>query len=516
MHLVRDGSRTFCGLPVDTVNAVPPEDRAPFAEILCWECEALQRPDVQVPAGGAPAAPDSDLSLLASDLPALAWQGKGILALTVIVTLLLGGLYLSTASPVYLVGARLLIEQRALPLQESGRGPAEGKGLPTHAEILRSPAIIRAALDALPEPAPEVVAAASAGVHAATDAVTVTSSETPRAPAGEAAPGEGDATLESPEDRVESVLRAFTATPILGTNILALSYRCGEPQRGIELLDAVIVSFRQYLRDLEQDGQVDTVTLLRTREAEFRKELSDLKQRHLEMRADNALMGESKDALSVQKAMLMQQASLLAEAKGRRIELENQVRAGGGGPSGSGGDVSTIQAELWKAEARAAALAQYGDKHPEMRAVKQQIAALRGYLEESRRSVPVSLEQELAAARGTEQKLAESYRAEFERAKSMDNELQEEQLLMAEIERVSELHQETLTTLREKELTARALEEGQAGIVIRILEGPSLVGDKVWPRPTLVLAQCAVVGGIGGMGILVIRDRARRQRRAQR
>jgi uncharacterized protein involved in exopolysaccharide biosynthesis len=422
---------------------------------------------------------DDALSIFLRDLPGIAWRGRWYLAGCLALTLLLGTVYLMGATSIYNVSAQILVEQRASVFDSDSRVRGGGNFLATQAEIIHSPPIVRRALNGIPalsEPPEGFV-------------------DDPNAP---------------PFDPSRKILKSLVATPIVGTDVLAISYRSSRPGLGVEFVESLIATYRDYVVDLEQGPHRDALALLSRKEEELSLQLAELENEYQELRAGSESMGEGENALQVQKSVLERQAQMLVEARSRRVDLENQLNAmkwsQSNGSSGVGSN-SPIQQELWRAEVRFAELTQqYSEKHPEVRAVKHQMETLRKQL---RSSSTAALESRLRAARGTEKRLSALYNGELEKAKTLDSHHLEEEEIRAAISSLEGVHQAALSKLKDMELVVEARQEGGAGILIRVLEAPVSGYDPIWPRPELVLLPCALVGIMGGLALAVVTDRFR-------
>src|SRR5438552_107289 len=98
-----------------------------------------------------PAAPETAHNPSGLDLLSLAWRRKSLLALGAMIGLVLGGIYYSRLTPVYQASAQVLVVKKnndALPMQgvDARYGYFEDY-LGTHKEIIRSPRIIKRAVD---------------------------------------------------------------------------------------------------------------------------------------------------------------------------------------------------------------------------------------------------------------------------------------------------------------------------------------------------------------------------------
>jgi uncharacterized protein involved in exopolysaccharide biosynthesis len=467
------------GAPADSSKREP-EVRLELTNAGVRQVWALYSQERDSAAGATlppPPVEEDPLSVFLRDLPGIAWRGRGWVAGSLALVLALGVFYLAYATPVYNVGAQLLVERRASPLDMADRLRGGSNFLATQTEIIHSPTIVGAALAAVPELA------------------------TP------------PADLEPDEffDPVSKALRALTATPITGTDVLSISYRTSNPAVGVRLLGNVIATYEDYIVSLEQSPHSEALALLQRREQELRTQLTGLEAKYQALRRQSESFGQGDGALGVQRSVLERQAQMLIEAKSRRIEVENRLSAlrnsytPGGGHTGVSGSDSALEQELWRAESHLAQLLQnYSEIHPEVQTTRQQIATLKRQLTESSTA---ALERELAAAIGTEQRMAALYDRELEKGKTLDVHRVKEDQLLAEIRSLTVVHDAALAKLKEVELETEARAEGGAGVVLRVLEGPTADEEAMWPRPELVLLPCAIVGLMGGLGLAVVFDR---------
>ncbi|HET6305191.1 MAG TPA: Wzz/FepE/Etk N-terminal domain-containing protein [Myxococcota bacterium] len=446
-----------------------------------WALYSQER-DSAAPPPPPPPVEEDPLSVFLRDLPGIAWRGRGWVLGSLALVLALGIFYLAYATPVYNVGAQLLVERRASPLDMADRLRGGSNFLATQTEIIHSPTILGVALAAVPElttPPPDLEPGAFF-------------------------------------DPVSKELRALSATPIVGTDVLSISYRTSSPALGVRLLENLITTYRDYIVALEQSPHSEALALLVRREQELRAQLVGLETQYQALRRQSESFGEGGGALGVQRSVLERQAQMLIEAKGRRIEAENRLAAlrnsysPGGGHTGVSGSDSALEQELWRAESHLAQLMQnYSEIHPEVQTVRQQIATLKRQLAESSTA---ALEREFEAATGTEQRMVALYERELEKGKSLDVHRVKEDQLLAEVRSLAAVHDAALAKLKEVELETEARAEGGAGVVVRVLEGPAADEEAMWPRPELVLLPCALVGLMGGLGLAVVLDRVNGRR----
>ena len=240
----------------------------------------------------------------------------------------------------------------------------------------------------------------------------------------------------------------------------------------------------------------------------------------------------------------------LSETRTRRIELENQIQimelSSGNGtelltmfsaamptrfataPAGNAVEQLTLwqgsvvpntqnegyeslnsyHEQLALAEIRQQVLVRrFGEKHPDMKAVREEIRSWKRILQDSIENVPKVLKRDLATIELQEQRLTGLYEEEFEKAKLVDDHLLEEQQALDGIERVQLIHDSILTQLRGFQLAEQALINGRSRVKVGVLEGPSLANSRIWPQKSLLLGGCVAVGLLIGMGLSVSFDR---------
>ncbi|HUT13019.1 MAG TPA: polysaccharide biosynthesis tyrosine autokinase [Thermoguttaceae bacterium] len=429
------------------------------------------------------------------DLLEIGWRRKVYLIGAVAVAMALGVAYLSRIEPKYRVQARVLVRRQA-PLLDQARAPkAEEEFLATQAEIIRSPAVVRGAVESLP-----------------------------------AQPRDPDAA-----DPVTEALDALNVMPVPGTDVLSISFVGSDPQRATKTVEAVIAAYREYLHQLDHDGHLESLRLLTQSEKELRQDLEVLQEEYRQLRKSTSLIGEGRDAADVQKSLLRHLGERLTECRANRMEMENRMRVmrdgrgtsvvgspsdppwvhaslsrspGGTDAPQSSPDTRAIRLELFKAQSAAEALAtQYGPKHPAMRAAEQQVAAWRQRLVQSEAEAAAVLEQELAAARMHERQLADLYRREFEEVKLVDAHLIEEQQVLDRIDRIRTVHDSILTQVAQWQLADQALSGGRSAVRVSTLEAPDVAERLVFPPPSLMLAVCLAMGLVAGVGLIALVER---------
>lgn len=390
----------------------------------------------------------------------------------------LAAAYLKLATPIYSVGAQLLVQRQSVLANQGERQSGTALFLATQAEIISSPLVIAAALDELPQAWRYALA------------------------------GEG-------RDAVGVVASLVSATPVKGTNVLSLRYIGPSPDEGQSILKAVIGSYQNLMRDLDRTDHRKDLEVLAAYEATLRQQLEERNDQYSERHAANALAGAGPDGESMHESLLDRLSNELVAARARRIKLENEQFA-----LNEHGHLSTDRREsrsrenlveqLWRVEVKSEELrAAYGDEHPGVSAANQEVAALRRQLEKLKRQERAALEGEVEAARSTEVRLSEVYRQEIERAKGIEARSFEQRKLKDEIDLLAANHQRALADLRREELTQRGLAEGRARVSIQVLRPPTSPTSPMWPQPVLVVAPSVTIGALLGLGIAWFAGRLR-------
>ena len=430
---------------------------------------------------------ETPLSVFLHELPPLAWKWRRYVGLTVLGAVALGAIYLLLATTIFGVSALILVEHRDTGIQNYGIVRDNSSFLATQAEILHSPPVVREALIGsgigFPEPEPGLFKWLFGWL-----------------------PFGGEEAFDAEKVAVSGALESLEATPVLGTQVIALNYRTDDSGAGVRFVQSVIDSYRDYVHQLDQSGQAEALAVLEGEEQRRREELRDLELQYEALRAGGGTLGDEQDGvLSVEKARLEEHVRRLVEAQSERIRVENDLRAS---RSLSGGPAESSEA-LRVAEQRLAELRQtYSDRHPEVRAVLAQVEALRAPLPQTNASQVQDLERRLRSARDTESTLTALYEQEFRKSKEIDVQHMREQRLGEEVTNAREAHTVALRLLHEKKLTVQALSQDGAGVVVRTLEAPTLLEDALWPRPVPVLFCCIVIGALAGLGLAVVAERA--------
>jgi uncharacterized protein involved in exopolysaccharide biosynthesis len=435
-----------------------------------------------VPPSGREPTPGGDWIQLALDV---AWRGRRFLMLGALAGVGLGMAYLSFADAIYVVKAGLHVELRRSVIRESDARPGSGY-VATQAEVIQSPTIVTEAIRTIGIPEPEEPglidrvkeALASLNPFAAPEA-------------------DGDPVAMA----VLATLPMLQASPVVGTDVLSVSLRTFNPERGVRLLDALIANYQGYVRENESAAHREGLEVLRHREAELAAAIAEVDGRYVAREAEIRSLGNGDDALAIGRTNLEEQARARADAQRKRIEVENELLALRERREARVAPSQEIRDELVRAEASLAELrARVSDRHPDVEQLEQRVAGLREQMRQATQFHIDELDRQARAARRTEATLGELFESEWKKVKTLESERRALDTLAAERARLEEQRSAVLALLGEKELSLLASQGGEnSGTLVRVLEAPSVPPDPVWPLPIPVLAACGLVGTLGGL-----------------
>jgi len=197
-------------------------------------CALYSRPLRETPSRSRPAreATEAPLGAFLRELRPLAWRWRRTLALTSVAAMALGVIFLLVATPTFGVRALLLVEQRSTSVEHDAAPRDASAFLAGQAEILGGASMVREALirsklgSSGQEPGFLDWLAAWLPVSA---------------PVPE----------QAERDALARALRAFSAAPVFGTEVIALEYRTQDPASGVRFVQAVIDGYGEFARPLQ-------------------------------------------------------------------------------------------------------------------------------------------------------------------------------------------------------------------------------------------------------------------------
>lgn len=439
---------------------------------------------VATPGEGGGATPPPSI-----DLVGLLWEaarrGRRYLLIGALLGFGFGAAYLVVADSIYVVKTLLHVEMRKSVIHDSDARPGNTY-VGTQAEVLQSPTIVADAIRTIGFPEQE-----EPGLLGR--AIDFVLSLNPFAVEEEVDPIQA---------AVLATLPALQASPVVGTDVLAVTLRTPNPERGVSFLDALVGSYQGYVRANESDAQREGLDLLRQREAALTAQLEQLAQLVENKESEVRSLGDSENALTVSRMSLEEHARARVEAQRRRIDLENELSSLREQAGAQVAPSREILDEMVRAEASLAEMrSRLSERHPDVMFAEQRVTGLRAQLQAGTRARLDQLEREARAARRTESALAGLYAQEWDKIKALEVERAALKKLADERTRLEEERRGVLALMGEKELSVLAAQGGEnSGTLVRVLQAPTIPPDAVWPLPIPVIVACSLVGVLGGLG----------------
>ena len=439
---------------------------------------------------------------------AIFWRRKWSILIATIFTVALGVIYLLLTEKVHEVQTRILVQKNATGIDRDQNHRWDREFVATQAELIRSPLILRAALDQAP--------------------LTIPDPQT---------------------DPVKYVLDRLIVAPVVQTDVLSIQFRTADPDECVKFVNSIVKAYEEHLQEIDTDTNSESVELLTHRERELRERLHQLDEEHIQLRKNSPLIGQSKDIVNVHAAMLSQLAQKLTASRLRKVELDSQLQSLAMTDQrrlssiDDGSTIKTIamlpssanvartnleygpqlrnlvianlmrddhdlgarnivemEQQLQLAEVkRQQALQKFGARHAEAKLAEAEVAEWEEMLDARLAAAVDSVQQQLQVETVAETSLSKLYEDEQAEVKAIDDFLLKDEKTRAEIARTEEIYNTVLARLSEVELSEQAVASGHRSIVVRDLEGPELKAEVSWPQPKKFLALCGIVGLIGGV-----------------
>lgn len=392
------------------------------------------------------------------------------IALLGLLGLILGAVVANVATPIWTVTAEVVIERQDPTEERMGNDLAGSAFVATQAEILQSRSVVSRALEKLGPPP----------------------------------------SASSQANPVSAVQENLQASPISGTQVVALSYIGPDLQYGTDLLVAAVTAYRDQLKNDELENQAQR---LAAKEAEYRlltEELNALEERLAGLRAENFSGGSAEEAIAAYNRIIADQTQRLGSVRQQRLALENQLIAGNLSNLRDDPVTRALMERLVQAEAELGRVQQtLRPGHPTVEAAQREVNLLRRQLQSTEDASPNALRKEIEAARGVETELENLLRTERNNLTNAERARRQEQLVQDELAQMRDLLDIRRVALLDQRLLARLAEAGEIGVTASLIASPIQPAEPTWPRLPLLLALGLAAGlGIGWVWALVSYDRS--------
>jgi uncharacterized protein involved in exopolysaccharide biosynthesis len=406
------------------------------------------------------------------------WRQRWVIVLTVLATLVLGALYLAFATPVWEAEARALVRFDGSTFDDEYEISTDREFMANQSEIIRSPVVLEPAMRAVYP----------------------------------------DSSEESLQLRVAAAFRKLVVIPVIRTDVLKISFRSEQPGEASKFVTAVLDTYRAHVSGTYRQNYTDAVSVAAEREEALRQELAGLRQQYEAQRSRSQMVGQGRDSFSPHLPMVKDVGEQLAQIKTRRLALENSLQPLLGeqplddatvtrfvaGVLGLGStdtrELAEIQQELAAAELLAKELSQtLGTEHPSRKSAEEKVEWWRGRLADKSVQTAATLRGELETLRQSEAQLRGEYQREVNSVRRLDGEMVNEEILLADIRRVTDAHDEASQQLARLQLADREMSAGRTLFRVESLDGAQLREVRVWPQPRPVLGASLIVGLMLGL-----------------
>lgn len=392
---------------------------------------------------------------------------KGTVALSVAAGLVLALIILVVTTPLYSVTTQVVLDRQDTLESALNAGGGGSAFIATQAEIMQSRSVIEAAV----------------------------------------------ATLKAPDtdaDPVLAALESLQASPISGTQVVALSYLGPDPLYGAELLEATVNAYRSRLQADEQRNQAERLEAKEVEFAALLEEVQQLEETLQSIRFSYFNGSSAEDSVDARNQIIRSQQQQLQDARQRRIELESQLLAGSVASLSDDPVNRSLQDRLIQAEAELSRLTHtLKPGHPSREAAQREVALLKAQVAEANRAMPVLRRREIEALKGLEATLVAELEAEHTQLSSIERRRREEQLVMDDLEQTKLLVEQRRRALLDQKLFSRLAKNGEVGVTARLIAKPAQPLVPIWPNPLLVLALGGMIGLLAGGIWAVAKERQR-------
>jgi capsular exopolysaccharide synthesis family protein len=424
----------------------------------------------------APEEPGEDVRL--ADVLQALWRRKWVIVTIVAVCLSAAAVYNRVATPIYEARARLLLEpnaQEVVPFRSMEGDPSRLDYYVTQLEVLRSPALVRRALE---------------NAHLLT----------------------ADPSQQS--GQVSRTLASLTIAPVRSdmgeSRIITVTYRSPVPDLAARVANGLAQTYVAQNLEARRQGSRDASDWLRQRLVELRQELSQSQgalQQYREHK-DVVSLGDQASNIVVQK--LAQLNATVTSARADRLEKEavyqqfktiqaNQEPLDTFSPILSNTFIQGIKAEIAALEKERQQLSErLGELHPDMIRVNTSIENARRRLRDEMAKVVDGIQNDYHAAQAKEQALTASLEEQKRQVVALNEKAIGFGALQRDATSVQQMFDTVMQRAKEAELSAE-LQSNNA----KILDTADVPRGPVSPRRQLNLLIALLGGGLLAVGLAI-------------
>jgi capsular exopolysaccharide synthesis family protein len=353
-----------------------------------------------------------------------------------------------------------------------------------------------------------------------------------------------------PRDEWIDVVRDnLTARALRRTSLINVSYLSKSPEAARAVVDAVVVSYLDFMDKNHRDTSVEVVSILdkerKTIEQKLlakQRELLQVKHRVRDLglregslvthpvvqrvvELNNTWMSVRKQRVGLEASLAAIHAADRQRADMRQFLLKVEplvgrqvIMSGLGIAPESVEQVNAVERKLFEDQAELEVmLDHYGDQHPDTLRLRQTIGRAQAYLGASQQTIrersetiqrnelaPMLIsmvDQQLRAAKLHEAELAEEYMLAEAEAVQMNDRLAELQIVQDETDRLKGFHKNLLN-----KITVVDIDQDRADVRIAVVSEPTASDKPVSPRIAMVVFLCLVAGLGSGAAVVYVSD----------
>jgi polysaccharide biosynthesis transport protein len=468
-----------------------------------------------------PRLPDDPDALVRTNLVHSAWYflrvvrlRRGVMAVCMVVSLLLGALYYATAPRRYESTASLLVLQAGNDVQSttmSTENASQGL-MPTYERLMTSAVVLQAALNRLPYE----------------DRVDF---------------------AEAPQERwIELLQSQLRAVAIRRTNIIELSYESKRPETAVAVVNAVVQAYLEFMETTHKGTAGQLIAVLTKEKGQVEEKLESKQAELLAARRQSGDLGIKPDgtvthpiiqrAISVNEEIIKTQQHRI-ELQGLLASVEAAAQAGeslephfmsldnGAGRElilselGLSSRDATVQGELEKSalddRAKLHTLQEHlGPNHPQVQEMTQRIQLTEQYLAnysgrvqqrlaslKDKQLAPMLLQlvrQKLAEATAQENYLRQSFAETQAEAVRLNGDLAQIEILEHDVKWMRNLRDVLLNQIANIDLR-----QDQGDIRTAVVSEPT-IQPAIWPNGKRLAVMSLLAGTLLGLGLVYVLD----------
>ena len=441
--------------------------------------------------------PDAAETEANSNLLAIFWRRKWIIACVPVITLALGYLYFLKSTPVYQSKSQILLIKQEAALPIPGVEGYENT-LSTHILVLSSPLVVGKAVKEY---------------HLASLS-----------------------SLQGTRNPIAAIISGLDVTRGGGRkarhpNIIDLTYEGPDPRDCATVLNAIIESYEGFLGDTYQDFSEETVRLISDAKDVLDKQLREKEAAYRKFREESPLLWKGEEGVNLHEARMVRiegaRSQTLVNNANTRAQIdaiETALKQGGNraalallvgqsaSPGASRNPIGSFNERLFAMLLEEQMLLEsYGPDYPKVMAVRRKMNLMREYLgnisspdtDEPTDFLAIyveSLRQELKVEEEKRREYDALFQQEREAAKALAGFQLADESYRNEIARMKQMFNGVIKRLEEINLV-----KDYGGINTQVMSPPG-IGRQVQPKLALILMVSGVLGLLAGLGLGYVVD----------